>query len=564
MLARSRPARVLIAAIVAALLYLPALGSAPLWEPDEGRYAEIPREMLVSGDFVTPRNNYVRYFEKPPLVYWMTAASMAVFGENEFAARLPAALASIGQVVIVALLAESMLGATAGFIAALALATFPVFIGFARFATLDPPLAFFVTAGIAAFYAAARTRDFRRAPGRNWFIASAAMLALGTLTKGPVALVLGGGIALVWLIRERRTAEIRSLPWIPAVVVYLAITAPWFVLVATRNPGFLEFFFVREHLLRYSEFQEHARPLWFFVPILIAGAWPWTFFAPLGYSALRSDSEHACAFRFLVVWFLFVLIFFSLPQSKLGGYILPALPPLAIVCGCGVTRLASLATDAARRLLLWFGAINVAAAAFALVVLIVMRSRISADALMSAALIIIAPPVGAALAYALWRLTSTTLSVAAAIVIAVAIGVVGAEGIRADVASTNSYRNLSAAIRSRLQPDCTVASYRHVVQSLPFYTRTRTAIVAHRGELAPWSHTPDARASFIRNGAELAQLWSSGRCVILVANRKELPLVLPLLDPKPAVVGCEGKKYALSNRPADAATSPAGCDLPAG
>ncbi|MGH7948540.1 MAG: hypothetical protein ACREQF_04885, partial [Candidatus Binataceae bacterium] len=96
-----------------------------------------------------------------------------------------------------------------------------------------------------------------------------------------------------------------------------------------------------------------------------------------------------------------------------------------------------------------------------------------------------------------------------------------------------------------------------------FYTRTRTAIVAHRGELAPWSHTPDASASFIRNDAALAQLWSSGRCVILVANRKELPLVLPILHPKPAVVGCEGKKYALSNRPAGAATPPAGCDLPA-
>ncbi|MGH7948791.1 MAG: phospholipid carrier-dependent glycosyltransferase, partial [Candidatus Binataceae bacterium] len=474
MLPSSRRARALTAALLATLLYLPALGSAPLWEPDEGRYAEISREMLASGDFVTPRNNYVRYFEKPPLVYWTTAASMALFGENEFAARLPAALASIGQVVIVALLAESMFGATAGLIAALALATFPVFIGFARFATLDPPLSFLVIAGLAAFYVAASAAAFRVARAREWFIASAAMLALGTLAKGPVALVLGGGIALVWLIWERRTAEIRSLPWIPAVLVFVAITVPWFALVAIGNPGFLEFFFVREHLLRYSELQEHARPFWFFIPILIGGTWPWIFFAPLGYAALRSDSEHRSAFRFLAVWFLFVLIFFSLSESKLGGYILPALPALAILCGYGVARIASLAAGAARRLLLWFGAINLAAAAVALVALIAMRHRISPDALTSAALIIAAPPVGAALAYALWRRNSTPLSVAAAIVVAVAIGVVGAEGIRADVASTNSYRNLSAAIRARLESGCTLASYRHVVQSLPFYTRTRT------------------------------------------------------------------------------------------
>jgi 4-amino-4-deoxy-L-arabinose transferase-like glycosyltransferase len=559
----TRRGRVLIATVLAALLYLPALGAPPLWEPDEGRYAEIAREMLASGDFITPRNNYVRYFEKPPLAYWMTAAAMYLFGENEFAARLPAALASVAQVAVIALLAESMLGATAGFIAALALATFPLFIGFARFATLDPLLAFFVTAAVAAFYAAAHAGDFHHAAARNWFIVSAAMLALGTLAKGPVALVLGGGIALAWLIWERRTAEIRSLPWIPAILIYLAIAAPWFALVASRNPGFLEFFFIREHLLRYHQFEEHARPLWFFIPILIGGAWPWCLFAPLGYRSLRDDPACASGFRLLMAWFLFVLIFFSLPQSKLGGYILPALPPLAIVCGCGVARLPALAADAARRLLLWFGTINLGAAAVALIALIVMRSRISAAALTSAALIILAPPLGAALAYALWRRARAALPVAAAIVGAIALGTIGAEGIRADVASVNSYRKLSAAIGARLEPGCTLASYRHFVQSLPFYTRTRTAIVAHRGELAPWSRTPDARASFIHDDAAMARLWSSGRCVILVINRTDLARVVPMLTPHPAVVGCEGKKFALSNRPLNAATrAPAGCDLP--
>jgi 4-amino-4-deoxy-L-arabinose transferase-like glycosyltransferase len=154
--AANRPLRLALYALLAAIIYLPGLGRPALWEPDEGRYAEIAREMVVSGDYVTPRDDLELYFEKPPLVYWANAVSIKVFGVNEFAVRLPAALFSIGQVVVTAALAEVMLGATAGLFAALALSLSPLFFGFARFATLDPALAFFLTAGLAAFYAAAR------------------------------------------------------------------------------------------------------------------------------------------------------------------------------------------------------------------------------------------------------------------------------------------------------------------------------------------------------------------------------------------------------------------------
>ena len=153
MLAANRPLRLTIYALLAAILYLPGLGRPALWEPDEGRYAEIAREMVVSGDYVTPRDDFELYFEKPPLVYWADAASIGAFGANEFAVRLPAALFSVGQVVVTAALAEVMFGATAGFFAALALALSPLFFGFARFATLDPALAFFLTAALGAFYA---------------------------------------------------------------------------------------------------------------------------------------------------------------------------------------------------------------------------------------------------------------------------------------------------------------------------------------------------------------------------------------------------------------------------
>ena len=196
MFAANRPLRFTFYALIAAILYLPGLGRPALWEPDEGRYAEIAREMVVTGDYVTPRDDFELYFEKPPLVYWTNAASIEIFGVNEFAVRLPAALFSIGQVVVTAALAEVMFGATAGFFAALALALSPLFFGFARFATLDPALAFFLTAALAAFYLAARADSFSQPSARRWMLISAAMLALGTLAKGPVALLLGGAIPL--------------------------------------------------------------------------------------------------------------------------------------------------------------------------------------------------------------------------------------------------------------------------------------------------------------------------------------------------------------------------------
>ena len=271
------------------ILYLPGLGRPALWEPDEGRYAEIAREMVVSGDYVTPRDDFELYFEKPPLVYWANAASIKILASNEFAVRLPAALFSVGQIVVTAALADVMFGATAGFFAALVLALSPLFFGFARFATLDPALAFFLTAALAAFYLAARDDSFSQPSARRWMLISAAMLAMGTLAKGPIALLLGGAIALTWLAVERRLRQIAQMPLVWCGVIYAAIVLPWFILMEARNPGFLRFFFIHEHLERYVSSSEHGWGPWFFIPIVIGGMWPWIFFVPLGWSAMRAD-----------------------------------------------------------------------------------------------------------------------------------------------------------------------------------------------------------------------------------------------------------------------------------
>jgi 4-amino-4-deoxy-L-arabinose transferase-like glycosyltransferase len=558
MLAASRPLRLTIYAALAAILYLPGLGRPALWEPDEGRYAEIAREMVLSGDYVTPRDDFELYFEKPPLVYWAEAASIHVFGVNEFAVRLPAAMFSIGQVVVTAALADVMFGAMAGFFAALALALSPLFFGFARFATLDPALAFFLTAALGAFYLAARVDSFSRLPARRWMLISAVMLALGTLAKGPIALLLGGAIALSWLATERRIRQIAQMPLAWCGIIYATIVVPWFVSMELRNPGFLNFFFIHEHLERFVSSSEHGWGPWFFIPIVIGGMWPWIFFVPLGWSAMRAGdspenapqrSGQPASARFLAIWFAVVFVFFSIPRSKLGSYILPVLPPLAIFAGYGLGRLCNLDAMRRRRLLSVVAIANLLLAAglfvFVELGLAAMNPALGLDGLLIGDVL----AAGAIAMYLLGRTASRATYAIGALAMAMLATVPLAARVREDASSISTYRNLANAARPYLAGDCTLASYRHYVQSLPFYTRNRETRVEYWGELSEVSQPAPGKSPFlIGSETRLRQAWSSGSCMILIANERDLTGLQDSLKPAPVIIGCQGKKLALYNR----------------
>jgi 4-amino-4-deoxy-L-arabinose transferase-like glycosyltransferase len=552
----SRSFRLCACAILAAILYIPGLGHPALWEPDEGRYAEIAREMVVSGDYVTPRDDFELYFEKPPLVYWAEAAAIRVFGADEFAVRLPAALFSIGEVVITAALAEAMLGVPAGLFAAMALALSPLFFGLARFATLDPALAFFLTAALAAFYAASRCDSFAAPSARKWILASSAMLALGTLAKGPVALLLGVAIAVIWLAWERRLAQIRRMPLLSSAIVYGAIVFPWFVLMETRNPGFLRFFFVHEHLERYVSSNEHGWGPWFFIPIVLGGTWPWILFAPLGWSATRTtdassgsgSGQHRSAAAFLVIWFAVVFVFFSIPRSKLGTYILPALPPLAIVVGYGLSQLSSIAADSRRWILAGVAIANLVFALAGIVFFATVVVPINRPLALDGIVVSLAIAGGAILMYALGRAPSRVPYAIAALAIAILATVPLTNRAREDAAPWVTYRNLARIVKPYVASDCILASYRHYVQSIPFYTGRRETRALYLGELSEVAPTTAVKSPFIIGSeARLDEIWSSGACMILIANERDLPALRNRLKPAPVIVGFEGKKFALYN-----------------
>lgn len=542
--------RMVLCGGVAALFFLVGLGGPALWEPDEGRYAEVARAMAVSGDYVTPRDNGVRYFEKPPLVYWAGALAIRIIGRNEFAVRCPAALASVGSVVVTEVAGEMMLGPAAGMLAALALGLSPLFFIFARAATPDPELAFFFSAALLSFFAAA-ARDFRAGAGRRLMIAAAALLALATLDKGPVALALGGAIALFWLLGEGRMREVTRIRWPECVGVYLAITLPWFVLAAERNPGFLSFFFLHEHVQRFMSDTEHGWGPWFFVPIAIAGTWPFFFFVPSGMAALRSAAAGGEAparrgvRRFLLLWFAVVLIFFSLPRSKLAGYLLPGLPPLALLAGAGLDRIRTMEPGDARRLLRWFGVINVVGGLVGVASILLLR-RHGGNALVGEGLPLMLVMGGAGTLWWLWEPPPR--------VVPGAVGVLGILLIatlakaRIDATPRYSYRGLARVIAPQLEGGCALASYHHFVQAIPFYTGSQEKLVGYRGELAPFGGSPDAVSAFIATDERLREAWSAPACMVLIVNRVDWARLADTLKPAPVPIGCEGKKVALINQ----------------
>jgi 4-amino-4-deoxy-L-arabinose transferase-like glycosyltransferase len=388
-------------------------------------------------------------------------------------------------------------------------------------------------------------------------ILAAALLGLGTLAKGPVAIALGGAVALVWLVIEGRAREAFAMPWFSCAIVYLAITAPWFVLAAERNAGFLQFFFVHEHVQRYLESTEHEWGPYFFVIVVAGGMWPWLYFAPLGLHDLRSGgaeepevTKRRSALMFLLIWFGLIFVFFSIPRSKLGEYILPAFPPIAIIAGYGLSRLGEMDGGRVNQHMVRFVMLNAAiGVAMAIAAPTLIRYGISRALLQDGAVAgfgLLAGAVGATIASRFYRST-------VAIAVPVALGVLLAMGAlmkaREDAAPMFSYRTLARAIVPVIGDGCALASYHHQVQSLPFYTRQREKLVGYRGELAPFGDSADARESFIVSDADLEALWGSKACVVMVANRGDLPRLRRILTPAPSIIGCEGKKLALLNQP---------------
>jgi len=333
------PGKILLLIIIYALLWFGTLNYRHLIPSDEGRYAEIAREMLVTGDWVTPRYNGYKYFEKPPLQAWATAATFQVFGIGEWQARLWTALTGFITILIVGFTGTRIYNARAGWLASVVLASSPMWIISGHLNSLDMGLSSFLVAALCSLLLAQTSHNQNSC--RNWMWACWAFMALATLSKG----VIGAAIpAMVFIVYSMSTWDWKiwsRLRLFSGSILFLAITAPWFVLVAQRNPEFLEFFFIHEHLQRFTQ-DAHSRtgPIYYFVPLLLIGLLPWVLQIPGAIAQAWNERRREFSPGWLLVcWFLVIFAFFSVSHSKLPGYIIPVFPALALIIGNRLDRL---------------------------------------------------------------------------------------------------------------------------------------------------------------------------------------------------------------------------------
>ena len=343
-MAHTARAKVILAAVLFAAAWFTGLGYRDLFQTDEGRYAEIPREMLATGDWVTPRLDGLKYFEKPPLQYWATAAVYAVAGESNATSRLWTALTGFLGLLMTAFAAWRLFGTGAAWGAAAFLGGSVYYAIMGHFNTLDMGVSFFMCASLFGFLLAMEAGEER--VRRRWMYLAWAAAAFATLSKGLEAVVLPGAVFVLYVLITRQWYRFRQLHVYGGVPIYLVIAAPWFVLVSLRNPEFPQFFFIHEHFERFLTTIHHRyEPWWYFIPILLFGLLcflPQSLRAAAGLVRQREYRGEPGRFNsvlFLWLWCGFIFLFFSLSDSKLGSYILPIFPALALLTGREIARL---------------------------------------------------------------------------------------------------------------------------------------------------------------------------------------------------------------------------------
>jgi 4-amino-4-deoxy-L-arabinose transferase-like glycosyltransferase len=542
-LQRSRSRWIVFALLACSVIWFAGLEYRGLFMPDEGRYADIAREMLEANDWVTPRLNGIKYLEKPPLQYWGTAGVFALFGFDEWTARLWPALTGLLCVAFTGFAATRLKPGSAWLLSTAGLAGSWGFVLGAQFLTLDMGLTFFLTAAMLSFVLSRRTGlspEFQR----NWMLLAWAAAGCAVLSKGLVGVVIPGFALAVYVAVERDLSVLRRLHWLSGLSLFAVIVVPWFVMVQARNPEFFRFFFIYEHFERYL-LPEHHRPgpWWYFVPVALVGLLPWTPAIPA--AVVRAWREPAAdgfkPDRFLAVWAGAVFVFFSASHSKLPGYILPAVPAVLLLFARHFASLsdrmrrAPSLTSIASGLVLMPLALTLPSLAERLS----WKSFESAYSgwLFGAALVLF---VGGVLALALQRraredASFTVVGIGSLLAIQLALS-----GTHVLDEHYSAKRLIGQIAGERLQfprepPFYSVASYD---QSVPFYLGRPVTLVAYKDELAPGIATEPHK--YVATIEEFLGLWQE--------DREAFAIMKPQLYEKLSGEGLPGRVLARDAR----------------
>lgn len=541
--------------VCVATLLLFDIGGRNISSPDEGRYIEIPREMVADHDYVLPRLNGVLYFEKPPLFYWLEASAIRTFGTSEWAMRLWPALFGIFGAVMTYGFTRRFYGRSAGVVAGFVLATSLLYYGLSRFVILDMLASVTMAASLFAFLIAAEEEDEKKAVwwARGGHIAA----ALAVLAKGLIGVVLPGLIGLVWIALIGRWSFAKRA-FIPSgIALFLLIAVPWHIFAAMRNHDFLWFYFVHEHLMRFTT-TVHSRsgPIYYFVPILLIGFLPWTGYI---WHAMKDalPTWKARSTRpveaFLILWIALIFAFFSISDSKLPTYILPIFPPLAVLVGRVVgPRLDAVDDLPAGR---WFFA-----AAFGVFALAVPFAYLTpyvaanedigpylnqvAPYVITLSVIFALGSIAAVVVPRYWGEKGTLI----VILLTVALGWPGISFI-ASVADPNSVKPLAEIINKYRHHRETVASYPTFYYDLPVYIDDKIIVVADVGEF-DFGESQEDVSQFVMTTGDFAKIWNERQLSFMLIRSREFGRWIEEAAPREmCILGQSDRTIAAANQP---------------
>jgi len=536
---------------ILALWFSLALGSRPFAPPDEGRYVEIPREMVATGDYVTPRLNGVKYFEKPPLFYWLQAGSIKLFGINEWSMRLWCVFFALLGCMGAYLFGKRFYHYRVGMASCLILATSPLYYALSRLIVLDMAMTTLLSLSLFSFLLAVYTP-----PGwarRLWAWGFYACSALGVLIKGLMALAIPGPVILIWALTANRWKNLWPAYLPSGTFIFLAIAVPWHLLVALKNPEFLHKYFIVEHVLRYTT-SVHMRTqhFLFFVPVLILGFFPWT--SVLG-NAIRqalktpSSGPQSEIVLFLLIWAGWTFGFFSFSNSKLVPYILPCFPPLALVLGIYWDKIWQVPSSSIARQGIW--AFIISTVVLGTVSLIVLwrfpelidhRPHLGFDFTILMGIFLAL----GTLAFILMRqnalrTTLTIMPVTSVILILFLIRVM-------PELQRPSIKPLAQTIQAIKEKEDIIGSYRVYYQDLPVYVDQIVTVIDVKGEMEFGCDREDCSKWMIAE-KDFLGLWKSKKRLLIITRMTEL---VDLLQRHPTFhyipLGVDQESILITNR----------------
>ncbi|CAN5237865.1 glycosyltransferase family 39 protein [soil metagenome] len=541
------------------------LGSRYLGVPDEARYSEIPREMVATADYVVPRLNGIVYFEKPVLFYWMQAAAINMFGYNEWALRLPTALMALLGCLLTYLAGRTLYDRRTGFLASIILSTALLYFAMAHIITLDMTVSVLLTGALFTFLLGIRSQPGARR--RNYLLAMYVFAALATLTKGLIGILFPGMIIGAWILLTQQWRLLKSVYLGTGALLFLAITLPWHILVQKAHPGFFDFYFIKQHFLRYFTLAENRyQPIWWFVPVTLLGFFPWVAFlfqaikqsVPTGLKVLQNPLSVAATNSFLLLWVAIIFIFYSFSDSKLVPYILPIFPPMAIL----VARYLAInwGNLASRGLVIGFTIPAVISSITAVVLLCAPKFIETADVnklYYCIAALIVTLLTTTYIPLLLIRRRNVNLD--ATFKFKAALSILAAGTVLSgwianyghEIFDDRSIQPLVKALKPLVQKNTEVVSYGHYYQDLPAYLQQRVTVAKqnHADNELSYGMTLVDTSAWMIGLDTFWQRWQGPQPMFMITNKKRYEKMLAEHRPALYVIARTQDDLLISNRP---------------